>query len=57
MIYPCVCKNDFQDSLYGKGRRVYNVGKVNKVCTVCGNKATLSDSDRKISKDKEEKSK
>lgn len=41
MIKKCNCKNDFQDSKYGKGYRVFN--KTNKLkgsehvhrCTVC----------------------
>lgn len=35
----CTCKDDFQDKLYGKGKRLCNAyGKPHKgyKCTVCG---------------------
>lgn len=39
MILPCTCKDEYQDSVYGKGRRVHNVGGKGKeklaYCTVC----------------------
>jgi hypothetical protein len=54
MIFPCPkgCKSDFQDGLYGKGRRVFNQSKgpvaslLYGRCSVCkeeqvvGHKAT-----------------
>ena len=48
MIHPCSkqCKSEFQDKLYGKGRRVFNQAKsgipgVTKLrCTVCKNEET-----------------
>ena len=42
MILKCNCKHDFQDKVYGLGKRVHNqiVNKINKLiakfrCTVC----------------------
>lgn len=39
MIYECVCQHEYQDKLYGKGRRVWNPlgvqGKSGIRCTVC----------------------
>lgn len=40
-ILPCTCKNDFQDTTYGKNRRVFNLGTKAKTCTVCGSKKAL----------------
>jgi len=43
MIYPCSCKNEFQDTKYGKGNRLHNPCKslskekdMGIRCTVCG---------------------
>ena len=55
MIYPCKCNHEVQDKMYGKGRRVYNIGKTDKKCTVCGNKVSLTDTDRKSVKEKDKK--
>jgi hypothetical protein len=47
-IITCSCKNEFQDQLYGKGKRVHNLAKgaFNKQggwrCTVCGNLKTIN---------------
>lgn len=41
-IMKCTCTSDFQDSVYGKGMRVFNpIGKgkdqgKDYICTVCG---------------------
>lgn len=42
-IMPCGCRNEGQDAIYGKGRRVFNAVNGNKTrvlntwrCTVCG---------------------
>ena len=35
VIKPCDCKHEFQDSLYGKGKRVHTVGRKHIKCTVC----------------------
>lgn len=41
-IMKCDCKHDFQDSVYGKGMRVFNPQGKGKdqgeeyICTVCG---------------------
>lgn len=44
-ILPCNCESKFQDELYGKGKRLYNVSQGKKKneakCTVCGNKKVL----------------
>lgn len=38
-IFKCTCEHDAQDSLHGKGNRVFNSGGKNKEttysCTVC----------------------
>lgn len=36
VIKPCDCKHEFQDSVYGKGKRVHTVGRTSTYCTVCG---------------------
>lgn len=38
LIAKCTCKSEFQDSLYGKGMRVFNRTEDGKGgrCTVCG---------------------
>lgn len=37
VIFPCTCSHEFQDSRYGKGKRVHNPAKKGAVirCTVC----------------------
>ncbi len=36
-IKSCTCKNEYQDTKYGKGMRVANTKKDGNVrCTVCG---------------------
>lgn len=41
IIKQCVCKSDFQDQRYGKGKRVFNVRPEGRPprCTVCGREA------------------
>lgn len=38
MIMLCTCKHEYQDKLYGKGKRVFNLCKkgISGRCTVCG---------------------
>ena len=37
VVRACTCSHEFQDKLYGKGRRVANVTANGKSrCTVCG---------------------
>jgi len=38
MIGACTCVSEYQDKLYGKGKRVKNPSKKSKDgrCTVCG---------------------
>jgi hypothetical protein len=36
-VGPCTCSHDYQDSLYGPGKRMKNRQKDGKLeCTVCG---------------------
>ena len=39
-VKSCTCQHEFQDSVYGKGRRVHNKtngnGRPEYRCTVCG---------------------
>ncbi len=42
-VMQCSCKSDFQDELYGKGMRLFNLRDEKKhpgeaTCTVCGAK-------------------
>lgn len=52
MIYPCTCANEFQDKMYGKGKRVWNPmgfhGTAGIRCTSCGkeNKTVVSKPDK-----------
>lgn len=38
VVLPCTCAHHYQDLFWGKGQRVFNVGKEGRVCTVCGAK-------------------
>ena len=35
-IFPCSCKHEFQDRVYGPGKRLHNPCKNGYRCTVCG---------------------
>jgi hypothetical protein len=35
-VRPCTCKSDFQDRMYGKGKRLHTVIGKGFRCTVCG---------------------
>lgn len=37
-IYPCTCNHEYQDSINGKGRRLFTYGSKGMTCTVCGSK-------------------
>lgn len=38
-VLDCSCKHDYQDTIYGAGKRLHNISaKGEKRCTVCGNK-------------------
>ena len=44
-IIKCSCKHEFQDSVYGNGMRLHNLGQGQKnsntyKCTICKNKTT-----------------
>jgi hypothetical protein len=42
IIKKCICNSEFQDEVYGKGNRICNETKSNKVrCTVCGREYTI----------------
>ena len=34
----CTCVHEYQDKVYGKGIRLFNVGTKDAKCTVCGSK-------------------
>ena len=38
-IKPCTCEHKYQDKVYGKHQRVWNVGVTKLTCTVCGTQA------------------
>lgn len=45
-VYPCNCKSEFQDKLYGKGLRLFNMRDPKKhkgegTCTICGTKKSF----------------
>ena len=45
IIRNCSCSHAFQDEMYGKGKRVFNIGgKSNEsaVCTVCEKRIAMS---------------
>jgi hypothetical protein len=51
-IKSCSCKNDFQDKMYGPGRRVYNECKTASAgtkhrCSVCLKETQSGDSKKK----------
>lgn len=37
-VKKCTCESDFQDQVYGKGNRLFNLkeGSTKGHCTVCG---------------------
>ena len=39
---PCKCVHEYQDKVYGKGVRLFNVGIKDAKCTVCGNKINVT---------------
>jgi hypothetical protein len=47
MIANCSCSHEYQDRLYGKGKRVFNLGKTNYRCTVCRATIPLSYGEKK----------
>jgi hypothetical protein len=50
VIKSCSCANDYQDKVYGAGRRVFNSCKAGVAvrCTVCGTEKTVSSSSAKV---------
>lgn len=47
-IRDCSCRHEYQDSVYGVGKRVHNLGGAGKgmakwVCTVCGKAKGVSE--------------
>lgn len=57
MIKNCTCSNEFQDKLYGKGKRVMNECAKGTACrcTVCSKVYPLSGSEIKNKKTDEKK--
>jgi len=53
MIISCTCTHEYQDKLYGKGRRVFNEGKTNYKCTVCKATKALTGTEKKDAKEKD----
>jgi uncharacterized protein (DUF983 family) len=42
LVTNCSCQNDYQDKLYGKGKRLFNGCIKDKWrCTVCGKEVTI----------------
>ena len=35
-IIECPCPSPYQDEIYGKGKRMHNLGNDGYKCTVCG---------------------
>jgi hypothetical protein len=54
-IFYCSCKHEYQDKLYGVGRRVFNMGKANYKCTVCKSTKPLLGTEKKDAKVEEKK--
>ena len=51
-VFPCSCRHDFQDKVYGSGRRVFNLGKTSYRCTVCKSTKPLLGNEKKDANDK-----
>lgn len=49
-VFNCSCSHEFQDKTYGKGRRVFNMGKTGYRCTVCKSTRPLLGTEKKESK-------
>lgn len=39
-VRPCKCHHDFQDQIYGHGRRLHNLTASGANCTACGDRKT-----------------
>lgn len=35
-VFACDCDHKYQDSVYGRGNRLHNIGNKGYKCTVCG---------------------
>lgn len=46
-VYNHSCENEYQDTKYAKGKRVFNESKDGWVCTVCGGKLGESSGKKK----------
>lgn len=49
-VFVCTCNHAFQDSVYGKGKRVFNEGKTAYRCTVCKASKPLTGNEKKEKK-------
>jgi methionyl-tRNA synthetase len=52
MVYPCNCRNEFQDQRYGAGRRLHTESSKGDKCTVCGNRKSPTTKVLKATKEK-----
>ncbi len=52
MVRDCTCEHAYQDSTYGKNKRVFNAGMKSYACTVCSKTAgsVIVDSPKKEKK-------
>ena len=60
IIKSCSCNHAFQDEMYGKGRRVFNIaGKSNEsaVCTVCEKRVAMSKINAPVTEKSDKKTK
>lgn len=46
-IITCTCIHDYQDRLYGLGRRVHNATKTGYRCTVCRHAVVATRTEKK----------
>ncbi len=52
-VFNCSCTHKAQDEIYGKGRRLFNMGKANYRCTVCKSTKPLLGTEKKEAKEVE----
>lgn len=58
-IMPCTCKHEYQDLVYGPGKRVHVARMKDRKllgwrCTVCGSKKDPSSADKELTTKKKE---
>lgn len=47
VIAPCSCEHKYQDSIHGKGMRVFTQGAKSATCTSCGSKRQITAEEKK----------